>query len=62
MWSERFKSLFYGFLMLILILGGIGSCLHGRKGPSQGEPCGPEHHWQYVGPMIDPDLSCEPDR
>ncbi len=28
----------------------------------EGEQCGPEHHWVYVGNPIDRDLSCERDR
>jgi hypothetical protein len=28
----------------------------------EGQRCGPAHHWVYVGPMGDSDLSCEPNR
>jgi hypothetical protein len=34
----------------------------GRHNIRYGERCGPEHHWVYVGPPGDPDLSCERDR
>ena len=34
----------------------------GRHIIREGQRCGPAHHWVYVGPMEDPDLSCELDR
>ena len=34
----------------------------GRHTIHEGEQCGPAHHWVYIGPSEDPDLSCEPDR
>jgi hypothetical protein len=32
-----------------------------HPGPSAGDQCGPHHHWGYIGPPSNPDLSCEED-
>jgi hypothetical protein len=61
-WGVAFW-LFWGFV----VLQATGSFIDWITGvpdrrAHEGQRCGPEHHWVYVGLPGDSDLSCEHDR
>jgi hypothetical protein len=57
---ERIKSvLFWTFVILFVVLLIGDKLLHGSDGPHEGQNCGPNHKWVYVGIGEDKDLSCE---
>lgn len=61
---ERVKGFLANAFLAYLLLYALASWFGFVKQPPQiheGEQCGPEHHWKYIGNPENPDLSCERD-
>ena len=59
---ERVKRILWALFATWFALGFLWNLAHARFHSVEGEPCGPHHHWTWIGgPDYLGDLSCEED-